>query len=87
MQDAGIIYYALFWNYNSGLQYTYFVNNGQQTLLWTYVFSILYIKWYKFYSNDLSVFLGSKQGWILYNVFILKCFNKYKYRTLHRGCY
>ena len=88
MQNAGIIHYALFWNDNSGLQYTYFVNNGQQTILWTYAFRILYIKWYKFYSDDLSVLLGSKQGETLYNVFILKCFNnKYKYRTLHGGCY
>ena len=33
-----------------------------KALLWTDVFLISYIKWYKFYSNDLSVVLGSKQG-------------------------
>ena len=30
----------------------------EQTFFW-----ISYIKWYKFYDNDLSVVLGSKQGW------------------------
>ena len=43
-----------------------------KTLLWTYVFWLSYIKWYKFCNNNLSV-LGSKQGGTLYNVLILKC--------------
>ena len=30
-------------------------------LLWTVVFWISYIKWYKFYNNNLLVVLGSKQ--------------------------
>ena len=33
-----------------------------KALLWTNVFWISYIKWYKFYNNNLSVVLGSKQG-------------------------
>ena len=33
-----------------------------KALLWTDAFWISYIKWYKFYNNNLSVVLGSKQG-------------------------
>ena len=33
-----------------------------KALLGTNIFWISYIKWYKFYSNNLSVVLGSKQG-------------------------
>ena len=28
VRNAGIIHYALFWNWNNGLQCTAFVNNG-----------------------------------------------------------
>ena len=73
-----------------------------KALLWTDIFWISYIKWEKFYNNNLSFVLGSKQGGshshmrlfyvmksnLLYNVFILKYFSmKYKYRTLHGGYY
>ena len=33
-----------------------------KALLWTDVFWVSYIKWYKFYNNDLSAVLGRKQG-------------------------
>ena len=33
-----------------------------KALLWADIFWISYIKWYKFYNNNLSVVLGSKQG-------------------------
>ena len=32
-----------------------------KALLWTDIFWISYIKWYKFYNHNLSVVLGSKQ--------------------------
>ena len=32
-------------------------------LLWTEIFWVSYIKWCKFCNNNLSVVLGSKQGW------------------------
>ena len=44
-----------------------------KALLWTDVYWISYIKWCKFYNNNLLVMSGSKQGGTLYNVFILKC--------------
>ena len=33
-----------------------------KVFLWTGIFWISYIKWYKFYNNNLSVVLGTKQG-------------------------
>ena len=36
-------------------------NYGHKALLWTDVLWISLIKWYKFYNNNLSVVLGSKQ--------------------------
>ena len=33
-----------------------------KALLWTDTFWISYIKWFKFYNNNLSVVLGNKQG-------------------------
>ena len=66
MRNVTIIHYdyALFWNGNNGLQCEYFVNNGLHytVLLWTDIFWISYIKWYKFYNSNLSVVLGSKPG-------------------------
>ena len=46
-----------------------------KALLSTDFFWISYIKWYKFYNNNLLVVSGSKQEGTLYNVFILKCFS------------
>ena len=61
MQNANIIYYALFWNGNNGLKCGYFENNGLQSTSMDRRFWISYIKWYKFYNNNLSVVLVSKQ--------------------------
>ena len=62
MRNAGIIHYALFWNGSNGLQCADFVNNGLQSASMTRRFWISYIKWYKFYKNNLSVVFRSKQG-------------------------
>ena len=60
-RNAGIIHFAIFWLRNNGLQCAYFVNNGPKCALMKRRFWIPYIKWYKFYSNNLSVVLESKQ--------------------------
>ena len=69
MQNAAIIHYALFWNRNNGLQCAYFVNNGLQDASINRRFWMSYIKWYKFYNNNLLVVLGSTRGatWKLVN--------------------
>ena len=62
MRNASIFHYALFSNGSNGLQCVYFVIMVYKVLLWTDVFSISYIKEYKFYNNNLWVVLGNKQG-------------------------
>ena len=61
MRNAGINHYAVFWYGNNGLHCAYFVNNGLQSASMKDVFWISFIKWYKFYNNNLLVVLGSKQ--------------------------
>ena len=60
MRNAKVIYYSLFWNGNNGLKCGYFENNGLQSTSMDRRFWISYIKWYKFYNNNLSVVLVSE---------------------------
>ena len=64
MWNAGIIHYALFWNWNSGLQCAYIVNNSVQSASMNRCFlNIIHkIKWYNLYNSYLLAVLGSKQG-------------------------
>ena len=60
IRNAGIIYYALFWNGNNGLQCAYFVNNDLRSASMNTRFFEYHVKWYKLYNNNLFVVLGSK---------------------------
>ena len=73
MRNVGIIPHALFWNGNSGLQCTYFVNNDLQSASVNRHFLNIIIRWCKFCNNDLSFVLGSEQGQA--NIEARECWN------------